>query len=171
MNRPTKLYYLRQYESEDQSETNEDEIKIEVLTSNYYFSGFPKFSSDYKYLSFICSPELFHSHMTWFELRVFKHFWKPEEQEYWVVKRDYEPNDFFTGLYTYEDDYLDTQFVKGTSIILIWTLNKGCGLLWAINVDTWDISVLNNPNSNTNDWIELFNISEDCAFVHSSSNK
>ena len=169
LNRPTKLYYIKQYEINYFE--SKDKIEIEILTENYYFSGFPKFSSDYKYLSFICSPESFHTHITCFELRVIKNLGTLESNEYWVIKKENKPNNIFSGLYIYEPEYFDAQFIKGTDIILVPSFNKGWSIMWAINVSTWEITVLQNKNSSTNNWIELFNISEELTFLHSSSNK
>ena len=68
-NRPTKLYYLKQYENnEEVKEEKSDSSKIifeaETLTPDYYFAAFPKFTDDYKYLSFFCSKDKFHTHAT-----------------------------------------------------------------------------------------------------------
>jgi hypothetical protein len=48
-----------------ESKMKKSKLKIFNLTPNYYYAGYPKFSSDYKYLSFFSSKDLFHSHMTY----------------------------------------------------------------------------------------------------------
>ncbi|CAI2385739.1 unnamed protein product [Moneuplotes crassus] len=181
LNKPTKLYHLKAYSqpekakkengtSEEPQEDSEPfKYDIETLTEEFYFAGFPKFSDDYKYLSYFGSKEEFITHGTCLELNVIKNFGKDNQENYNVIKRDLEIDNEFSGLFGFHDNYDEAKFIKGTSKLLFNTCNKGKEILVLIDVEEKTYKVLTNPDMNTNDFIILKKIQEDYAFVASSS--
>ena len=100
----TKIFYIKQYEEpekpksdskeekKDKEEIKEDQPKfkydVNVLTSDYYFAGFPKFSDDYKYLAFFSTKEVFHTHCTSVALSVIENFDTPEMSIHTIIERE-----------------------------------------------------------------------------------
>ena len=173
-NRPTKLYYLKQYENnEEVKEEKSDSSKIifeaETLTPDYYFAAFPKFTDDYKYLSFFCSKDKFHTHATSLGLDVIENLCEAENKYeiHTVIKRDYELNDIFSGLFGYHEKY-NTKFIEGTHIMLISTVNKGKEIVVSANVETKSYKILEDPY-NPNNWIDILSVQDEVAFIVSSS--
>lgn len=119
LNRPTKLYYIKRYEDENEDKNAEDgeerkfKFDVEVLTEDDYFAGFAKFTSDYKYLAYFSVKEQFHTHTTAFALKVFKNFALSTEENYTVVEREHEMNDEFAGFFGYHFIFNDANFVEG----------------------------------------------------------
>ncbi|CAI2385616.1 unnamed protein product [Moneuplotes crassus] len=178
LNRPTKLYYLKKHDlEEERSDSNESgeaekakpQYDVEILTKDSYFSGFAKFSSDYKYLSYFCVKEKFHTHMTAVGLNAIKNFGKKTQNQYQVVKRDYEMNDKFSGIYGYHHLFSQANFIKGTYKFMVSTTNQGKEIIILVDVEDKTVKILNNPDMTTNDSMDILKISKEVAFINSSS--
>ncbi|CAI2385869.1 unnamed protein product [Moneuplotes crassus] len=178
LNKPTKLYHLKKYSQpesikKDNEASQEDsepfKYEIETLTEDYYFAGFPKFSDDYTYLAYFGSKEEFITHATSLELNVVKNFGKDNQQSYNVVRRDYDITEEFTGIFGYHQVYNNSKFIKGTSQVLLSSLNKGKKIILSVDVESKEIKILTNSEMSTNDYIEILDIQDDYAFVVSSS--
>ena len=169
INRPTKLYYIKRYEEPESSKIDQDENKnnekenkeeqpkfkydVNVLTRDYYFSGFAKFSDDYKYLAFFSSKEVFHTHWTSVALSVIEDLDSSDFVIETVIERDHEPNEDFSGIYGNSDEMQRWRFIKNTHSLLVSTVNKGK-----------EISVLVDFSSKTYKIIKLPSLFDDEAF-------
>ena len=182
LNRPTKLYYITPYEdpnpaieepAKDQAEEKSVfKIDFKVMTPDYYFAGFPRFSSDWKYLAFFASKEEFHTHVTYLSLHKVDNFGTSDEsKDEEIIQRQFDLNDEFNGFGNFGDDYHYSKWIQNTHLFLVPTSCKGKQIVWAVDFDTNQYKVLKCPNEETNDFIDLFCVDNKVAFFVSSSNK
>ena len=177
-NRYTMLYYISNYEdnsdeldkpAETTEEKPEHKYDVRVLTHGFYYAGFPKFSNDYHHLTFFGSEQEFTSHNTAFGLYTFKNFGNADEELYWVVEREHEENDQFSGLYGFHDDFMAANFIKDTHIFVVGSVNKGREIVCSIDVDSKTNTILECPNDSTKDSLNILSIQEDLLFLTASS--
>ena len=191
INRPTKLFYMKKYEepespkdeskeaaqSEDQKKEEEknDQPKfkydVEILTKDYYFAAFPKFTTDYKYLSFFWTKDEFHTHSTSLELSVFENFGSSDMTIKTIIEREHEMNDLFSGIYGDSTSQTSSSFLKNTHTLLISTVNKGKEISLTVDVSNGQLKVIKNDefSKDTTFWALL--IHEDIVLFKTDSIK
>jgi len=105
-------------EEKENQEKPKFQYEIRTLTEDLYFAGFPKFSSDYQYLIYFSVKDEFHTHTTSYSLDVVKNYGKDgEETSYTAVKREYELNDEFSGIFGYHHTFDQAKFIEGIMAI------------------------------------------------------
>lgn len=165
-NRPTKLYYLSGYETITDSEPN---LSIRTLTPDFYYSGYPLFTTDFEHLLFLASEEKFHSHTTSFALYTLKNPLTANEKLECITERDLPENEEFCGFYGFHDEYIKGDVVKDTHIYVIQNQCMGKEMVYAIDLDTKERTWLRNPDLETQDSTAIIAVIDEFVFLDYAS--
>ena len=125
---------------------------VTELSKGKYFAGFPKFSPDYKFLTYFSVKEDFNSHTTLFELMKISDFdqdWSSFESES-VLTAKYS-QEGFSGFYGVHDNFNKAHYMIGkenspnktldTTKLVVESTNNGKATVVIVDVEEGSLEV------------------------------